>query len=244
MDSDIPPDDAPAFAQFWLRSSLNPTRGVLMRERIDRDAVHPFQAPRLSLPQAAKALPSPSRAVRANWANRRSERAFGPLAIKLSALSDVLWPLSERVTGGRQLASGGAKYPLLTYVITLSVRDMPPSLCWYDPQAHGMVPIGAAPAWPVLAQALGVDWPAPPVIVVVTARPQGMLAKYGERGGRFTALEAGSYMGALQVETARAGLCGVPIGSFYDRQLLDLLQTPLSTDLAMFAYALGYPAVS
>lgn len=242
MTADFDGSDAPAFAQFWLRSSLNPTRGVLLRERIDRDAMHPYQAPRLSLPQAAKPLPAPSAALQTDWAARRSERAFDARPVTSVALSSVLWPLSERASGSRQLASGGAKYPLLTYVLGLSVADTPPTLSWYDPQAHGLVPIAPAPDWTVLASALGVDWSAPSVLIVVTARPQGMLVKYGERGGRFAALEAGSYMGAMQLETARAGLSGAFIGSFYDQQLLRLLQAPQPTDLAMIAYALGHSA--
>ncbi len=244
MHTQINPEDAPAFAQFWLRSSLNSTRGAIMRERIERDAVHASQPPRLSLPEGASALPSPSRVVRENWATRRSERVFLAKSVKQQALSDVLWPLSERQTGQRQLASGGGKYPLLTYVIAQSIEGMPASILWYDPQAHGLVSIAAAPTWSTLARALGVDWTAPPVIAVVTARPEGMLAKYGERGGRFVALEAGSYMGALQIETARAGLCGVAIGSFLDQQLLNLLIAPQATDLVMFAYAFGHPIIS
>lgn|SRR5574343_26212 len=234
-------DEAPLFSQFWLNSELNPTRAALLRQRIDHDKVAGGPTPPLRWREAAHALPPADAAVQADWAPRRSVRRFAPRPLAAQALSDLLWPLAQRADGHRGLASGGGKYPVDLHVIGLAIDGQVPGTACYDPRRHGLVPTGPAPAWPDCQAVLGFECEDPPAaVLVLTARPQATLAKYGERGARFALLEAGSHLGALQAGTARAGLGGVAIGAFQDRALLALIGADPRQTLALLAYAVGH----
>lgn len=234
-------DDAPLFWQFWRHSELNATRRALMLERIERDAVVGSPSVRPLWPSAATPLPRPDAAVASAWARRRSERNFGTRPLTPDQLSNLLWPLSERADGHRQLASGGAKYPLRVYVVGLALAGMAPAVHWYDPQHHGLTRCAPAPTWPALAELLGWADSQPAAVLVVTALPEGLAAKYGERGGRFALLEAGSYLGALQWECARAGLGSLALGSYDDQRLLQAVGADPQRELAMAVCAVGHP---
>lgn len=235
-------DDAPLFWQFWRHGELNPARRALMLERIERDAAQGSPSARPIWPAAATPLPHPDRAVDTPWARRRSERHFAPRPLAQQALSNLLWPLSERADGHRQLASGGGKYPLRVYVVGLALTAIDPAVHWYDPQRHGLTRCASAPDWQVLAEVLGWADSRPAAVLVVTGLPEGMVAKYGERGGRFLMLEAGSYLGALQWECARAGLGSLALGSYDDQRLLQLIQADPDRELAVAVCAVGHPA--
>lgn len=239
-----PPDeDAPLFKLFWQNSQLNDAQGRVMAERIGIDSALPYVASRPRFAQAPMQLARPTNISSANWNRRRSERQFSEHAITTQHLSELCWPFAARADGSRHSASGGAKYPILIYAALLQIAGAPAlqnKLAWYDPEAHGFTPFAACPSWEMLANALSVDWTtAPSVVFFITARAQGSLAKYGERGGRFVLLEAGSYMGALGYEAARLNLSGVAVGSMRDAAVADLLQLDSQIEMPVLAYACG-----
>ncbi|MDB5846925.1 MAG: nitroreductase [Rhodoferax sp.] len=234
------PLHAPLFAQFWRASEINPTRAEMLRESVESDATQDQQPVRPRFVHAAAPLPPASPVVSRPWAERRSVRQFSQRAVGLQQLSDLLWPLSARADGHRPLASGGGKYPLLVHVLALRVGAESPFVAWYDPQAHGLTRLPGPLVWAQLAPVLGIGGSMPAAVLVITAQPEGHFRKYGERGGRFALLEAGSYLGALQHETARDGLGGLVIGAYDDRRLLQILGPHAQGQLAMTAYAFGY----
>jgi nitroreductase len=195
---------------------------------------------RLRFVQASQPLPTASREVAKSWAARHSVRRFSEHGIGTQQLSNLLWPLSARADGHRPLASGGGKYPLLVHVLGLRIAAEPPFVAWYDPVAHGLTRLPGPLDWTRLASVLGIGDSMPAAVFVITAMPEGQLRKYGERGGRFALLEAGSYLGALQYETARAGLGGLVIGAFDDRRLLHILGPHARDHLVMSVYAFGH----
>lgn len=248
---------APCFTGFWRASELNPTRALLMHQRIEEDAAVAHEPPRVRFPTAAQSLPEPAATVIDAWAARRSVRAFAPRPLDLRDLSALLWPMARRQDGGRGLASGGGKYPLQVHVIGWRLArngvDCVPGVHWHDPLCHGLTTVAPAPEWARLQPILGVDMNMPAAVLVVTAQVGPHVNKYGERGGRFMLLEAGSWLGAWQAETARLGLGGVVIGAFQDRALLRELgphasgadQAPAdasSEHVVAAVYALGWPA--
>lgn len=241
-----PHDDAPLFQLFWDNSVLNPTRALQLAERIGHDAAQPYVPHRPLHTATAQPLPPADSAVAKVYAKRRSARAFGAGALDARVLSNLLRPFAARSAAAdstRLLPSGGGKYPLLVYAALYRVAKAPAldgRIAWYDPAAHGLVPTGAVPPWPVMAKALGVDWAEPPAAVfLLAARPEGSLRKYGERGGRFVLLEAGAGMGALSLQVAEAGLAGTAIGSYLDAELLGAFGLQGSGQLAVLAYACG-----
>ncbi|RZL64510.1 MAG: SagB/ThcOx family dehydrogenase [Variovorax sp.] len=239
-------DDAPLFQLFWDNSVLNPTRVLQLAERIGHDAAQAYVPHRPLHTAAAEPLPPADSAIANVHARRRSGRAFGTAALDARSLSNLLRPFAAHTSAPastRLLPSGGGKYPVLVYAALYRVTKTPAldgRIAWYDPASHGLVPTALAPAWPVMAKALGVDWPEPPAAVFLLAgRAEGSLRKYGERGGRFLLLEAGAYMGALGLQVAEAGLSGTAIASFLDADLLRAFGLQGSGQLAVLAYACG-----
>lgn len=229
---ELPPDEsAPLFRLFWENGSLTPARSLRMAEAISVDAVQAAPAPRPTYGPAAVPLPAPDSPLTALWRERRSERRFGTAPLGAASLANLLSPLSSHpappdTPPRRLLPSGGAKYPVLTYAALINVYAAPEldgQLTWYDPDRHALVPLGALPPWPELAQNLGVDWATPPALVLLfVVHAAGALAKYGERGGRFVLIESGSAMAAVTLEATRLGLAAVPVASFHDAALLSL----------------------
>src|SRR5690606_5947881 len=130
-----------------------------------------------------------------------------------------------------------------TYVALCNVEG-PPELAghiaWYDNARHGLVPVRACPPWLEVARMLGVDWTsAPAAVVFMIGRPENMLAKYGERGGRFLLIEAGVHLGALSHQVAQADWAGCAIGSYQDAAVLSLLGLSAPKHVAALAYAFG-----
>jgi SagB-type dehydrogenase family enzyme len=242
-DIRLPDEDAPLFKLFWHNSQLNGAQGQQMAERIGIDSALPYVASRPRFAQPTTPLVPPTNPSSATWKRRRSERVFSSTAITTQHLSELCWPFAARADGSRHSASGGAKYPILIYAALLQIAGastLQNTLAWYDPQAHGFTPFAACPPWETLAKALSVDWTtAPSVVFFITARSKGSLAKYGERGGRFILLEAGSYMGALGYEAARLDLSGVAVGSMRDAAVADLLQLDSQIEMPVLAYACG-----
>jgi SagB-type dehydrogenase family enzyme len=239
-------ENAPLFKLFWENSNLNDTRGRQMADRIGADSASSYTPSQPRFAATTHALPPPDDASATTWRQRHSGREFSTGAITVAELSSLCWPFAQRENGTRHSASGGGKYPLLVYAALLNIKDTPAlngKLGWYNPQAHGFTPIADSPAWTTLAQALSVEWStAPAVVFFISARAEGSLTKYGERGGRFVLLEAGSYMGALGYEVARLNLAGVAIGSMRDDAVARLLALNTSIEIPVLAYACGLPA--
>ncbi|MBU4609253.1 SagB/ThcOx family dehydrogenase [Achromobacter sp. GG226] len=247
--TDLPPEDpAPAFRLFWDNSSLTPARALRLAEAISMDAMQAAPPPRPLYGTAAQRLPAPDSPLTALWRERHSERRFGATPLTAAGLGNLLSPLASRAAitpgeRGRLLPSGGAKYPVLTYAAVLNVADAPAlqgKLAWYDPEHHGLVPLGALPPWQALAASLGVDWAGPPALVLFfVVQAQGTLAKYGERGGRFVLIETGTALAAVTLEATRQGLAGVPVASFEDGALLALCGLAPATHGLALAAAFG-----
>lgn len=237
-------DPAPLFRLFWDNSSLNSSTVQVLRERIAIDAAQAYRPYRPSQVHSAQALPKTTSSLEKVWSHRRSQRSFSRKALSAQQLSNLLRPFRVGADGQHALPSGGGKYPLQLYVALLNVQVAPLAgkLAWYDPEQHGLVPLGPVPDWAELARIIGVDWPQPPAAVFfIIARSDSLTNKYGERGGRFMLLEAGAHMLALDMETAAQMLGGVPIGAFMDQALLALLQLSPKQHQAVLCYACGHP---
>lgn len=244
MTSSSPWQDAPAFHVFWHNGELNPARAGMMGARIAEDAARAWSPPRPLHAAAGIPLPDPVQPGDA-LAQRRSGRRFGDACWGAQELGRVLAPLRARpdASGTRRLPSGGAKYPIQAYAAlygAAGATGTDPGICWYDPLAHALVPVGPCPAWPALSALLGVDWPdRPAAVLFLIAEPAGTLAKYGERGGRFVLIEAGVWLGALGQEVAAMNAAGCAIGAFDDTAVLSLLGLDPQRHLAVLAYACG-----
>ena len=236
---------SPLFDLFWINSELNGTRASMLRERIAADAAHPYAPPEPIYAGVAHRLPAARSSLTETYGRRRSRREFSADALSTDDLAHLLAPFAMRPDGTRPLPSGGGKYPLWVYPALLRVDDAPEvagRICWYDPKANGLSPLGICPSWSELQGILGTSWDtAPAAVIFVVGQHASMTAKYGERGGRFMLMEAGGYLVALSLAAAERQLAAVALGSFVDRRVLSLLGLAAHEHLAMFAFAIGHP---
>jgi SagB-type dehydrogenase family enzyme len=118
----------------------------------------------------------------------------------------------------RPWPSAGALYPLELYVIAQRVTGVAPGAHHYEVQPHALAQLDEAPwsewrpRW--LVEPAVLDGAA--CAVVITARFAATQEKYGERGYRFTLLEAGHAAQNLLLLAAAMGLLALPVGGFHE----------------------------
>ncbi len=158
-------------------------------------------------------------------ARRRSVREFASRPLTEQELSQLLWAAQGITdsTGLRTAPSAGALYPLELYVAT------PSGFYQYEPRAHRVhrrsgQDLPASICHAALDQEAIAQAPAVFVIAAVFARTE---RKYGaSRAPRYVHMEAGHAAQNLLLQAGGLGLCGVPVGAFYDSQIRKALALP------------------
>ncbi len=157
-------------------------------------------------------------------ARRRSVREFADEPLTPDQLSQLLWAAQgvSSDSGKRTAPSAGATYPLELYVVTGGGRYR------YEPTDHGLEQLAdgdlraelsrAAHEQPSVAEAAATF-----AIIAVSARTE---QKYGDRAVSFVKLDAGHAAQNLLLQAVALGLGGVPIGSFSESQVAEVLDLP------------------
>ena len=177
-------------------------------------------------------------------AARRCHAVLDPSMPDRRVLSRLLQS-AHAITGDRDRGptpSAGGLQALELYLVHWSASWLPPGAYHYDRAGHHLSRIveGAdRPAWEELVPSLRavVDGPMLWVLVGDVAR---VAAKYGGRAGRFLLLEAGHLMQDLCLLSASLGLCTVPLGGAFERQIARRLVLP-ATDAVLYVGACGRP---
>ena len=146
---------------------------------------------------------------------RRSIRSFKKISLSLEQISQLLWSaqgITDPKNGFRTAPSAGALYPLEIYII----KD---DGAWhYLSHKHAIELLSKKDLRQTLSDAaLGQSSVANASIdIVITAIYQRTTRKYGERGIRYSHMEAGHAAQNVLLEATALGLGAVPIGAFYD----------------------------
>lgn len=187
--------------------------------------------PSIARSAARVALPAPVRAggmpLAEALAKRRSVRRYGPRALTLPELSQLLWAAQGASAAGRRTApSAGALYPLEVLLVAAHVDGLGGGVHRYLPAVHALQrSSGTATLSTLQGAALGQaavgEAAAVFVIAAVEARSAG---KYGTRAARYVALEAGAAAQNLALQAVALGLGSVVIGGFDEQPLADTLQ--------------------
>lgn len=189
-------------------------------------------------------------------AKRRSVRRFSDRPVDLGRMVSIL-ENAYGVTGQishpehpeivqplRAAPSGGALYPIELYVAALNVAGLSDAIyhvqinqrclemCRPGPIAPSLEPLVLMPYGRLDA----------PCLLILTARWERTLAKYGERGYRFILLDAGHVAQNVLLVAASLGLGGLPIGGFLDDDLSEALRLDPRQEPAIYVIALGWPA--
>jgi len=201
--------------------------------------------------QAAESLklpepPSQGRmSVEEALSKRRTVRQFARRELDLAQVSQLLWGTDgiSDPRGLRTAPSAGATYPLELYLVVgeRSVKDLAPGVYRYLPASHTLEitqkgDLRAAVARDCLHQ----SWMAEaPVMVVFAAEYRRCMARYSDRGIRYTHMEVGHAGQNLFLQAEALGLaCGI-VGAFQDRALQKTLQLPAAHE-PLLVMPVGY----
>ncbi len=149
--------------------------------------------------------------------------------------------VSSRQDGKRQHPSGGALYPIETYLVVRKANGLEAGAYHYRPDTHALEFL-----WPLLPTGNEVQEPknAPlsdtaPVLLVLTSLWGRNAGKYHEFGFELALLEAGHIGQNIVLATAACGLDSCPLGGFDDGTLTQLFDLDPHTEQPVYAIAMG-----
>jgi SagB-type dehydrogenase family enzyme len=159
---------------------------------------------------------------------RRSVRSYAPTDISMEDLSQLLWAcqgVTDERRGYRAAPSAGALYPLEVYVVKSD------GVFRYVPDTHSLEAIsGRDVRRELAAAALGQGFVAQvPVDIVICAVHSRITSRYGQRGIRYTDMEAGHAAENLFLQAEALGLSSVAVGAFNDASVARVLGLPDDT---------------
>ena len=188
-------------------------------------------------------LPSPitdgTVSVEYALANRRSNRQYTDQALSSEHLAQILWsaygvtkPELERPSlrgGFRTAPSAGGRYPFEIYAVIGNVTGIEPGVYRYISEEHKIVrTIAKDIREEFCAVALGQTFvKEAPVSIFYTAIFSRTTERYGERGSqRYVWIDLGHSAENIYLQAEALGLGACVIGSFYDEQMVELMQLP------------------
>jgi len=173
---------------------------------------------------------------------RRSVRDYVAGSLTLEEISQILWA-GQGVTGDkgfRAAPSGGATYPLETYVVSGDVVDVAPGLYRYDPGSHSLTTVKNGDLRADLAEA-ALGQPCvrgAAAVIVLSAIYERTTDRYGDRGKMYVHMDVGHAAENMLLQATSLGLGSVPVGAFRTRTIGSMLGFP-ETELPMYLLPLG-----
>jgi SagB-type dehydrogenase family enzyme len=163
---------------------------------------------------------------------RRTVRRFAARPLDLPQVSQLLWGAdgTSDPRGLRTSPSAGATYPLDLYLVVgeRGVMNLPAGIYHYLVAENALTPLAPGDLRaPVARASLHQTWMAEaPVMVVITGEYRRCMARYGQRGIRYTHMEAGNVSQNLFLTAEALGLGAGIVGAFDDKALAQVLKLP------------------
>ncbi len=212
-------EDETLFDKFWEDSSLDRFNVQGFSRQLnsyDSDEKELF----LEYPEVSKSLPITKTQINKIAKKRKSDRSFSEKELSSKELGRILssfyaWNGLEH----RAYPSAGATYVTEVFGVGFNVKSYSGKIFYYDSEKHGIVVIpNEAPSWENANKSLNIDViGTPQLLLIFVALPQRVMAKYGERGGRFALLEVGAAVQQLSLQIAESSkLKGVAVGGMLD----------------------------
>ena len=165
--------------------------------------------------------------------------------LDLGQISQLLWSGdgTSDSRGLRTSPSAGATFPLDLYLVVgeRGVKDLPAGVYHYEVAAHVLTPAAPGDVRSTVARAsLNQGWMTQaPVLVVITGEYRRCTSRYGERGVRYTHMEAGNVSQNLFLAAEALGLGAGIVGAFEDQALTQVLKLP-SAHEPLLVMPVGY----
>jgi SagB-type dehydrogenase family enzyme len=158
---------------------------------------------------------------------RRSVREFTDDPLELSQIAQLLWA-AQGITGAgthRTAPSAGGLYGLELYLIAANVNGLPAGIYKYEILTHELVSlIEGDPRQRLFRSALEQTAISQAAAIFALAGVYDRIsAKYGERGIRYTHMEAGHAAQNLLLQAVALGLGAVLVGAFDDAKVKRVL---------------------
>jgi SagB-type dehydrogenase family enzyme len=160
-------------------------------------------------------------------AGRRSVRRYAALPLALTELSQILWA-AQGVSGPRGLRttpSAGALYPLEIYIATGNVTGLRSGMYKYGCAGHILLRTAQEDKREELYHAAlrQGSIKRAPVVLIMCAVYKRMTVKYGQRGIRYTDMEAGHASQNVYLQAESLGLATLAIGAFDDSRVKKII---------------------
>jgi len=177
---------------------------------------------------------------------RRSVRDYSRQAMSKAALSQLLFS-AQGVTGKtyghslRSAPSAGALYPFEIYAVVNNVRDLPRGIYHYSVSDHALELVKAGDFSSKITEAgLGQQMlGAANVTFVLSAVFDRVRHKYGERGFRYTYIEAGHISQNIYLQAVSLGLGSVSVGAFLDEKVNQLIGVDGRNEAVIYLHPVG-----
>ncbi len=259
------PPDWPLSRLYHQESKLSDAKGQIFQEAIaefaaDQQAVRQSTQSYKTYPgRRAVALPKVrrrqmGRSLRSVLSSRRTRRGeFVPKPLRLRQLGTLLdlacgrtgqIALPERpdlVQELRAWPSGGALYPIETYLIAMKVTGLKESVYHYQVNGHQLEEIASRPSDERMRRAVYAEglWDNAAALLVLTGIFARTQRKYGERGYRFVLLDAGHLAQNLLLVGEEMKLAVIPLGGFFDDEVAGWLGVSPEDESPLYLFLLG-----
>lgn len=178
--------------------------------------------------------------------NRRSLRKYSSEPVSISELSFMLWA-SQGITAQagkylfRTAPSGGALYPIETYLSIHRIEGIEPGLYHFDPELFMLerltnLSVGEQVASACLNQRF---ISSSAVTFIWTSIFHRNLNKYRDRGLRYILLDAGHICQNLLIGAEAVGCGGCPVAAFFDDELNSILDIDTERETALYLASVG-----
>ena len=178
--------------------------------------------------------------------SRRSLRKYLPEPITIDELSFMLWA-SQGITAKsgkytfRTVPSGGALYPVETYLSINLVRGLNPGIYHFDVESFSLNLLSETDSADAVAAAcLNQKFMAQAgVIFLWTSVFRRCMSKYGNRGMRYMLIDAGHICQNVLLAAEATGNGACPVAAFYDDEVNTLLGVNPKEESILYAASVG-----
>ena len=197
-------------------------------------------AARFELPPVTAA---PKLSVAGAIERRRSLRDYAGRSLTIGELAWLLHAATGITGPGglRAAPSGGAQYPIETYVSVTRVEGLEPGIYHYAPADHALERVRRGTfGGDLMVARLGQEFIGQaPVVVVLSAIFQRLRWRYRERAYRYALIETGHIGQNVYLAAEAAGLGACAVGAFFDDAVNGLLEIDGTDEAALVLLPVG-----
>ena len=232
--------------------------GYLLETFHDREKIREFRRPAIAEVKPFKTYPGAEKVeLPRQWQTeeeklsrllqqRRSLRRYANRAMPLQELAFMLWA-SQGITAlsgnysFRTAPSGGALYPVETYLSVHTVVGLEPGLYHFDVENFALDRLSRGDSGRAVARAcLNQQFMARAGIIFIwSAVFRRCMSKYGNRGMRYILLDAGHICQNTLLAAEATGSGGCPVAAFFDNEMNELLDINPEEESVIYAASVG-----